>query len=399
MRVLRDRFRLAASVCGMTLFVLLTLVSTVSMERLAYAEAPSARAVPVHVLALDSDDSEDQADALTGAIRSRVRMAPGWSLQETQHALGMLTAALRCPQRPDVACQQRIGDQLRTDHFIWGVVAKSAGNQVTAEVHLWSRGKPDTQTKETYSNNLKDQNDETLRRVAARILDRITGSVTTGTIAVHAGDAEGSVWINGTRKQSLEHGAATIELPAGTYAVEVRSNGFAPAAQEGVVVTAGQETSVALRLVSEPIGESGPITGGGPTAVRRAVAWTLIGVGVAAEIVTGVEGARFLSLRGDLNTDRGNIDKSVTDVCAPSTNATQVDACSKFNDAKSARTVAALVGSAGAVAIAAGVILLVTDHSQEGFETSTTTQGRLLVLPYVSPRPSDGAGVNMSLTF
>jgi hypothetical protein len=390
---LRDLFRLAATVCGVAVLVL------VSPVRLAWAEAPSSRAVPVHVLALDSDDSEDQADALTGALRSRVRSAPGWSLQETQHALGMLTAALRCPQKPDAPCQQRIGDQLRTDRFVWGVVSKAPGNQVSAEVHLWARGKPDAMTKETYSDNLKDQNDETLRKVAARILDRITGSVTTGTISVHAGDAEGGVWVNGIRKQSLEHGAATFEIAPGTYTVEVRSNGFTPAQQAGVVVTAGQDTSVALKLVAEPIGESGPITGGGHTNVRRIVAWSLIGVGIAGEIVTGIEGARFLSLRSDLDTDRNGIDKSVTDVCAPSTNATQVDACSKFNDAKSARTVAALVGSAGAVAIAAGVILLVTDHSKEGFETSTTTQGRLLVLPYVAPRPSDGAGVNVSLTF
>ena len=177
--------------------------------RVAYAEAPGPRTSPVHVLGIDSDDAEDQADALTGALRSRVRSAPGWSLQETQHALGMLTAALRCPQKPDAACLQRIGDQLHTDRFVWGVMSKSPGNQVTTEIHLWARGRPDVSAKETYSDNLQDQNDETLRRIAARILDKITGTTTKGTVTIHAGDSEGVVWINGQKNRALEHGAAT----------------------------------------------------------------------------------------------------------------------------------------------------------------------------------------------
>jgi hypothetical protein len=311
----------------------------------------------------------------------------------------MLTAALRCSQKPDAPCLQRIGDQLRTDRFVWGVVAKAPGNQVTAEVHLWARGKPDAMVKETYSDNLKDQNDETLRKVASRIFERITGAATTGTIVVHAGDAEGGVWINGARKQSLEHGTATIDVPTGTYSVEVRSNGFSPAIQDGVVVTSGQETSVALRLVPEPLGESGAINGGTKPDVRRIVAWSLIGAGLVGEVIAGVEGARFLSLKGDLDDDRNKIDRSVADICAPSTNQAAIDGCAKFNDAKGARTAALIVGSAGAVAIVAGVVLLVTDHSKEGFETSTTTQGRLQVLPYFAPRTRDGAGVNVSLTF
>src|SRR3954453_19863520 len=93
----------------------LAVMFAVAPLRSARAEAPSPRATPVHVLTIDSDDAEDQADALSGAIRSRVRVAPGWSLQETSHSLSMLTAALRCPQKPDTACLQRIGDQIHTD--------------------------------------------------------------------------------------------------------------------------------------------------------------------------------------------------------------------------------------------------------------------------------------------
>jgi hypothetical protein len=354
----------------------------------------------VHVLAIDSDDAEDQADALTGALRSRIRAAPGWSLQETQHSLGMLTAALRCPTKPDAPCLQRIGDQLHTDRFVWGVLVKAPGQQVTAEVHLWARGKPDATDKETYSDNLKDQNDEVLRKIATRMLERLGGAPATGTIAVHAGEAEGSVWLNGMRRQSLEHGAAVLEVPPGTYTVEVRSNGFMPAQQAGVVVSPGQESSVALKLLPEASGEALSTSGGSHTDVRKVVAWTLVGAGAVAGVIAAVEGVRFLSLRSDLDTDRNKVDKSIPDVCAVSgtTNPTAGTACSDFNDAKSARTVGVLVGSAGLVALAAGAVLLLTDRGKEGSDAPPSpTASRLRVLPYAAPH--EGGGVNVALAF
>ena len=280
---------------------------------------PGPRAVPAHVLGIDSDDAEDQADALTGALRSRVRGAPGWSLQETQHSLGMLTAALRCPQKPDAACLQRIGDQLHTDRFVWGVMSKAPGNQVTAEVHLWARGKPDVGAKETYSDNLEDQNDETLRKIAARILEKISGSPTTGTMTVHAGDAEGVVWINGQKSRALEHGAATIDLAPGRYDVELRAQGFETARQERVVVAAGQETNVPLKLVPAAAASTEQAPRGKPVDVRRVAGWSLIGLGVAAGIVAAVEGVEFLSAKNDLDAATARTSRAaITDVCANS---------------------------------------------------------------------------------
>src|SRR4051812_45323916 len=74
----------------------------------AHADSSAAHTVPVLVLSLDSDDAEEHADALTGALRSRIRASQGWSLVETTQSLGMLTAALRCPAKPLTAdCEQR----------------------------------------------------------------------------------------------------------------------------------------------------------------------------------------------------------------------------------------------------------------------------------------------------
>jgi hypothetical protein len=368
---------------ALALFVALALFAS---PRAAFA---AGGAMPVHVLGIDSEDAEDQADALTGALRSRVRSAAGWTLQETQHSLGMLTAALRCPQKPDAACAARIGDQLHTDRFVWGVMSKAPGNQVSAEVHLWQRGKPDASTKETYSDNLKDGNDETLRKIASRIFDRLTGGASTGTVTIHAGEADGQVLVNGQRKGLLEHGAATMELAPGAYDVELRAPGFQPLVQH-VTVTPGQETPLTVKLTPEPT--STPDTeGGGGGNGRKIAAWAAIGVGGVALAIGAVEGLHFLSARSDLDADRNKIDKSVTDVCAVQGDPNAADACSKLNDAKSARTTGVVAGAVGVVGVTAGVILLMTDHG--GADASVTVGGtRVNVLPMVGTRETGVVG-------
>jgi hypothetical protein len=357
------------------------------------------------VLGIDSDDAEDQADALTGALRSRVRSAPGWSLQETQHALGMLTAALRCPSKPDAACLQRIADQLHTDRFVWGVMSKAPGSQVTAEIHLWARGKPDSSAKETYSDNLRDQNDETLRKIAARILDKIAGTVTTGTVTVHAGDADGVVWINGQKSRALEHGTATIDLAAGRYDVEVRAEGFTTAKQESVTVVAGQDTSVPLKLVPVAAPSAEPASSGGNIDIRRVAGWSLIGVGVVAGIVAGVEGVEFLSAKNDLNSARQGVSSNVTDICASSVafNSAAVNACNKYNAAASDRTVGTIFAAVGVVSVGIGAILLLTEPKKEGSAidgapAARAEKPRFRVLPYAATRGT-GGGIDLAFTF
>ncbi len=108
----------------------------------ALAEPPNGKATPVYVLSIWTNDVDDQADALTAAIRSRVRIAPGWSLAETNQSFETLSLALRCPPTPNQSCLDRIGDQLHADHYVWGTMAKEKAGEVSVELRLWSRGKP-----------------------------------------------------------------------------------------------------------------------------------------------------------------------------------------------------------------------------------------------------------------
>src|ERR1700679_4037287 len=122
-------------------FALLAAAAFAPTSRTAHAEPPNAKATPVYVLSIWTDDADDQADALTQALRSRVRQAQGWSLLETPQSFETLAIALKCPPKPDAACLQRIGDQLHSDHYIWGMMGRrKTPGEVTADMHLWSRG-------------------------------------------------------------------------------------------------------------------------------------------------------------------------------------------------------------------------------------------------------------------
>ena len=187
----------------------------------------------------------------------------------------------RCPQKPDAAClHQRIGDQLHTDRFVWGVMSKVPRERGHGRDSLVDpRASPSVVAKETYSDNLQDQNDETLRKIATRVLDKLAGITTKGTLTVHAGDADGVVWINGQKNRALEHGAAMIELIPGRYDIEVRAPGFATATQEGVVVNPGQDTSVPLKMVALALPVAAAAAPESKGNARRVLGWTLIGLG------------------------------------------------------------------------------------------------------------------------
>jgi hypothetical protein len=339
------------------------------------ARAQASRPQSLHVLEIDSDDADEQAEALTGALRSRVRSAPGWVLLDTTQSLSMLTAALRCPPRPDAGCLQRIGDQLKTDRFVWGLLSKAPGHQVTADVHLWMRGKPDQSVKETYSDNLKDQNDDTLRKIASRFFDRLTGGPA-GTVLVHlaAVGAVGAPWtgdgtivVDDSLKVPADHGSATVLLAGGPHVLEVQATGFT-SSRQSVVVTSGQSQDLNVELTPVPVAPPpSPKSGSSRTAI---IVGTLVGGG-AVLVAGGVLGIVYESERSKLSTDTLNnygtfMQKVlISDPChTPYMNLTITNACSAVNEAKAVVVPEIVSLSVGGALVATGVILLVTDHKE-----------------------------------
>jgi len=143
----------------------------------ALADSPGKGVLPIHVVAIRSDSSYDQADALTAAIRSRVRALKGYSLGDGDFALEVLMLGLKCGDVADDACQAKIGNQIHADRYVWGTVEHAPANkQVVAELHLWARGQPPSSTRLTYSDNLTVPGDESLRRLVDDALRKLLGS-------------------------------------------------------------------------------------------------------------------------------------------------------------------------------------------------------------------------------
>lgn len=265
--------------------------------------ASAASAQTIAVLGIDSDEAQDQADALSDALKSRARQAPGWTLMEKSPSLGSLTVQLKCPAKPDAACQQKIADSLKSDRYVWGVMSKAGGGgQVNVELHLFRRGKPDFVIRETYSDSLKDQNDEKLRGLARRLFEELTGT-SAGHVVVRAGTGDGEVIVDGSRRVRLENGRATIELASGVHTLEVLPAGSTRRTKQ-VTVQNGGETVLDIEL--DAGAGQGPGEPSKPFPTRTVLGGTLVVVGTALAVTSVVFGVKWIGLKGD---ESGLVDK------------------------------------------------------------------------------------------
>jgi hypothetical protein len=348
-------------------FLLLSVLAVVALPRLARADQPGAHTVPVAVLAFDSEDSEEQADAITGAVRSRIRAAQGWSLIETTQSLGMLTAAMKCPTRPPPECQQKIGEQIKAERYIFGFVTKGpAQGQVTAEIHLYQKGKADTVLKESYADNLKDSNDDTLRKIAARIVERLGGTAV-GVVIVRAPEQTGEVVVDGEKRIPLANGTARIELAAGGHSIEVTGTGGEPV-KRNVLVTAGRETVV--ELTAAPVAE--PPSEASKTKTRKIIGGVSMGVGAVLGGIAVYELVHYLGLQSDGKAYAATIAK---DPQGRQCRDTGDQECVRIDrESKTASGLAIGLGAGGAVMLGLGAYLFFSDPgSTEPNKTATTT--------------------------
>jgi hypothetical protein len=212
----------------------------------AHADPPGPGVLPLQVIAIQSDDADDQADALTSALRSRVRALHGFSLADGDYALEVLTLGFKCGETPDEACQARIADHIHADRYIWGTLKRSkTSRQVTADLHFWARGRPAIRSQSIYSDNLTTPGDEVLKRLADDMLAKLLQpkrAAAGPTLGPAAPPASAPTLAAGTVSLS---GRSSVASSSGDEPVEERSNngkrtaGWAGVGLGGVLLAAG----------------------------------------------------------------------------------------------------------------------------------------------------------------
>lgn len=322
-------------------------------------ETPIVKGPPLIILSVDSDDAEEQAEALTAVLRSRARATQAFTFLETNQSLSMLTAALRCPQKPDQGCLDRIATQIKSDRFIWGTMNKSGKNQVTVELHLYTRGRPDASVRESYTENFSDQNDEALISLGATLFER---AAQVGTVSIKSPVAAGEVWVDGKKRADLADGAAKVELMAGAHSVEVRSQGYAPS-RHPVLISPTRDIPIQAVMVTPSVAEAEPSK---PIPVRAIAGWATIALGAGVGVAGGIVGLKWLdrkSKQDDLLAQLpSNVNACTLERTQHNFGTTPSEACQNSRDAVTLSQQAWILGGTGLVIMAAGAVLLLTDR-------------------------------------
>jgi hypothetical protein len=349
------------------------------------AAEPGPDTLPINVIAIQTNDADDQAEALTKALRVAVRLVPGWSLGEGDYSLEVLTLSLKCPEPLDVNCQARIADQIKSDRYVWGTLKKK-GDLVSGDVHLWVRGRGTSNWPLEYTSNLTEANDDALKKIAGEAIDQLTGGPPKAGIHVRVGSAAGQVFVDGQPVGTLRSGEGTFTVSSGPHKVTVRAVGYVDTESQVVVKPTGAPTEVSLALVAQ--GDAAPLNW------KRIGGFGAIGVGVVFGIVGIAAAVKVNSVQGSLDSVR-KMAPSSTDVCSSgfipgpgSISANQLS--SACGTGKSFQTLQIVSFPLAAIAGGLGIFLVATSN-----KPAHRTSG-LMVDPQIGP---GGSKLDVSYTW
>jgi hypothetical protein len=355
------------------LFAALGFVAGLAGFGAAEAAEPGPDTLPISVIAIQTPDADDQAEALTKALRAAVKNLEGWSIAEGDYSLEVLSISLKCVEPPDAACQSRIADQIKADRFVWGIIKKK-GNNVVGDVHLWTRGQGTTKTTVEYSGNLTEPNDDALRQIARSTLDELTGGPPKGTVHVKAGkDVAGQVFIDGKPVGALVAGEGKFPFAAGQRKVVVKAPGFS-SVESPVSIKAQGTSEVVVSLV--------PIAEESTTDWRRIGGFVGIGAGVVFATGGIVSGVKVLSIQERFNVylkdpAKGGVSNDYAyapDVCAfvrDNGGPERDTVLSNCDEGSTYQLLQFIMYPLAAVSAGAGVYLLMTSGKQGDRENKT----------------------------
>ncbi|HEX3777577.1 MAG TPA: hypothetical protein VHV51_24075 [Polyangiaceae bacterium] len=347
-----------------------------ALSALAVALPAAAEPEPVQVLALQSDDAIEQAQAMTLALKNAAKQKSSFTLAPGDYSLEVLSLALGCPDTPDDACLAKIAAKIKADSFVWGTLAK-AGPKFDLKLNLYRTHGASKATELHF----EAKNDAAFARVAAESLSKLAprpahgdedeDEERTGKLLLSADDLEGEIVIDGAPAGEIHDGHAELELPVGEHDVSVRADGYHDT--EGSVTVTSDKRAL-LRLHPEKFGTHHDASGtesedSGGSESNASAGWGAIIVGGAFAVAGIYATVRVNSINHDPDFDgyRAGIPKG-DDACDEANRNVTVPggpSPSRISDLCSqSKTFAALqyvFFGLGAVAAGTGAVILLTD--------------------------------------
>lgn len=327
------------------------------LPRAAFAASLS---TPVAVVAVESDDAEALAEALTLSVERGIDKAAGWRKVHVRESLSTLSFAFKCPARPDSACLDRIAQHLGVDLVVWGTMNRAAEGRFDASMHLWRRRGPGTDYTARIVASKDPKNDPLVDANGSACAKNLLAPVRS-TLAIQT-SLGGSlvVRVDGLNRGNVVDGRARVDVEPGPHRVEL-ARGVDVLSGREIDVRGDEEVELLLEADAAKGSSNGPLA---PSPEPSETSWKTyagyggIGVGSALGIAAIVEAVRFANARNELEGQLASVPRSVTDVCTTDTVPNAVNACRSYTSAESARNLGFVFGAVGVVMVGGGAAFL-----------------------------------------
>jgi hypothetical protein len=360
---------------------------------------PALAAAPTYVLEVATDDADDQAKALTQALKSRIRANKDMTLGDADVSLQVVLLQFKCGDVPDATCQAKIAEKLNAQQYVWGTMRKQPNHQVVADLHYWQKDKAEVRQQFTYTDNLTESADPNLQKLADQMIARLTQFGKVGLAKVSAEQRiAGELYVDGKSMGTFSNGMAEITLPVGEHRFEVRGGGKVLASATATVSgTNPLEITLAPPASGKP---EDPPKPPGSMAWKKPAGYAGVAVG-GALILGGVYSMIKINSinRDDKFTSYAKGFGPNTDVCQRAANgdvskAAGAGSPSEVKDlcdsGSSFQTLQYVFFGLGAVVAGAGTYLLVTAPKEGAVE------GRVQITPTVGKTQT---GVDLRVAF
>ncbi|MFO0661111.1 MAG: hypothetical protein U0165_14955 [Polyangiaceae bacterium] len=274
---------------------------------LAWSSSASAEQTRMDLIVLEiaTDDADEEAKALTLALRDEIRSSSDLKLVDVDASLQVMMLSLKCVgDVPDTSCQQKIADKIKADRYLWGSVRKGKGTEILADLHLWQRGKSEVRYQTTFDSRSVGAARGRLSAIARESVDKLARGAIQGTARLLAPESvSGAIFIDGVEQpNAMTAGVGEVLATPGPHWFEVKKNGVVLAQGKGELKP---NSAQVISLSAPSIAATTPPPSTPPPARdwRRPVGWGAIAAGGVMLTGSFISMAKVSSINGQSDLD------------------------------------------------------------------------------------------------